>query len=117
MKYTTTISIDAEIHKLAKLKGLNISQVSEEALRERLKVVLDPDNRAMKEIDKIQKSWLKDFLENVTEDFVNNQSAMNFWAFKTGKTIEELIELKKKYMKEHPEPQKRFGIKKLIARG
>lgn len=97
VKVTTTVSINPELHKLAKLKGINISSVLNETLSQKLGITTESDPELKEIIDKTQVKNTKEFLETTGSSVVQNPTALKFWSDKTGKSIEELIIMKRDY--------------------
>jgi len=97
VKVTTTVSINPEIYRLSKLKGLNISSILNDALCKKLGITAETSPELREIVDKTQTDNLKEFLETTGSSVVQNLSALKFWSGRTGKTMEELIILKRDY--------------------
>lgn len=102
MKANTTISIDSKLKELARLKNLNISRISEDAIKKALKIELDPDKKIEKKIEKERDLALEEFLEKTSPSVLDHAQGLSYWSFRTGKPVEELVELKRKHTEEHP---------------
>ena len=93
MKVRFNMSIDSEIVKRIKERGVNASRICEEALR---KAVEDPamiEERA-KVVDKAREKMLRQFL-SLRLDVVDNEPAMKYYSEQLGISAEELIALRK----------------------
>lgn len=92
MKVITTISLEKDLYDLIKAKSINLSALIQKTLLREFNLV---DRALAEELQIARDKNLKDFVEHTLSSVVNNENALRIWSKSTGRTIEELLQLKK----------------------
>jgi len=96
-KIQTSLKIDPDLLALSKVEGINLSETLANSLHD----ILGSENKEKTALYERQADNLKTFLsDEIHDDVIHNLVMLNYWRDRTGKTPQELIDLKVKKMHE-----------------